>query len=44
MRITIAVVLLIAATICFVAAALGWGRGIPIGLACFSGAFLAAKL
>lgn len=28
-------ILLVAALVCFVAAATGWGKGVPIGLACW---------
>lgn len=43
-RVTLSLILLIAATACFIAAAFGWGRGVSVGLACFSGAFVAEQL
>jgi hypothetical protein len=37
--------LLLAAVVCFVIAAFGkWARAIPVGLACFAGAFLVDRL
>lgn len=42
MELTVSVVLLLAAVILFVVAAFGrWAPALPVGLACFAGAFLA---
>lgn len=45
MKVDLALVLFIAATVLFVIAAFGaWGRATAVGLACFSGAFVAQAL
>ncbi len=44
MRVTLSLVLLVAAVGLFIAAAFGVPRTLQIGLACFAGAFLAAKV